>query len=737
MEDFSFYVTNWYKFPKAGDVLYIGNDCFAAMNGLRESVTNFCSVSIEESISSAWQKNHRRQFACIISIAEIEKYQSPTNILREWRNLLTTGGVLLLGMNNRLGLRYFCGDRDPYTGRNFDGVENYRRAYMKNEDKFDGRMYDKAEIEKMLNEAGWCRHKFYSVLPDLKNPFLIFADGYLPNENLAARLFPTYNFPNTVFIEEEMIYPALMENGMFHQMANAYLIECAPDGNFSDVSHVTCSIERGEKNALFTVIHGGTAEKRAIFPAGKERLATLAANMDYLAAHGLVTVKGDLQNDRYTMPYIKAETGQIYLKQLLLEDKEKFLAAMDRFRDEILRSSETVSSDKGDGWGATLARGFLDMVPLNSFFVNGEFVFYDQEFSYVNFPANAVIYRMASSFFAGNGELTKILSPHELFDRYGLTEQLSIWQRIDGEFIAALRKLKDFAEYHKKVWRNADVVNANRQRMNYSADEYQRLFVDIFHNADTRKLIVFGSGNFARKFLALFKYDYSVYAIIDNNKDKWGEEIAGIAIQSPDILKNLGKGEYKIIICIKDYLSVMKQLDALGIVDYGIYDPNKNYPRKRKPIASPTEQESSAQKKYHTGYIAGVFDLFHIGHLNMFRRAKEQCEYLIVGVVTDDGVREGKKVEPFVPFAERVEMVKSCRYVDEVVEIPSQYADTDMAWRLHNFDVQFSGSDYEHDPVWLAKKKWLEDRGSTMIFFPYTQSTSSTKIKQLIEKRLV
>ena len=144
-----------------------------------------------------------------------------------------------------------------------------------------------------------------------------------------------------------------------------------------------------------------------------------------------------------------------------------------------------------------------------------------------------------------------------------------------------------------------------------------------------------------------------------------------------------------------------------------------------------------SSKPYRVGYVAGVFDLFHIGHLNIIRRAKEHCDYLIVGVVSDRQVREGKKVEPFVPFEERLDMVRSCRYVDEAHEIPFEHPDTDMAWKLYRFDVQFSGSDYEHDPVWLAKKKWLEERGSTLVFFPYTQSTSSTHLKKLIEERLI
>ena len=186
----------------------------------------------------------------------------------------------------------------------------------------------------------------------------------------------------------------------------------------------------------------------------------------------------------------------------------------------------------------------------------------------------------------------------------------------------------------------------------------------------------------------------------------------------------------------------------MGIKDFHIYDPGNVFPNKRieqvaQRLAAVQGNNSVAglnksdiDKPYNVGYIAGVFDLFHIGHLNMFRRAKEQCWYLIVGVVSDEGVRLYKQAEPFVPFDERIEMVRSCKYVDEAIKLPLDFCGTRDMFKIYHFDVQFSGSDYEHDPAWLAEKEFLEKNGSTMVFFPYTQSTSSTKLKKAIENRI-
>lgn len=729
----------WYDFDENSKVLYAGHREEANAEMLMEKKVQMFCVSCVTICDKKWQQEHLQEFDYIVCVETLEKQQEPMKVLKSLCKVCSPNGRMWLGMNNRLGIRYFCGDRDIYTNRNFDGIEGYWRAYSKKDDIFQGRCYSKAELKDMLTESGWKHFHFYSVLSDLRNPALIYEENYLPNEDLVTRVFPTYNNPHTVFLEEEKLYEDLLKNGMFHEMANAFLIECSINGTLSDISHVTGSMERGREDALYTIIYkSGCVVKRAICPEAEERLEKLMQHNQDLSERGISVVDASLEKGSYVMPYMDNEIGQVYLKRLFGDNIEMFLQKMDCFRDLILQSSEIVKEDIGDGEGVLLRKAYLDMIPLNSFYDNGTFVFFDQEFCRENYPANVIIYRMVTSFYAGS-DLDKILPRTILYERYGLTKQLERWSQMAWEFIYELRKEKELYSYHMACRRNSEEVHSNRQRMNYSADEYQRLFVDIFHHADTRKLILFGSGNFTRKFLKLYQTDYPVYAIVDNDQDKWGKEFEGFIIQSPNLFHQLDKGEYKVLICIKNYLSVMGQLDSMGVTEYSIYDSHKEYPRKRNPIIDTPNigKENNMPKKYHIGYISGVFDLFHVGHLNMFKRAKELCDYLIVGVVTDEGVRKVKKVETFVPFEERIEIVRSCRYVDETVEIPLDYDNTRDAFRLHHFDCQFSGSDYEEDSFWISNKEFLEQNGSTMVFFPYTESTSSSKIKSLIEKRLL
>lgn len=660
-----------------------------------------------------------------------EKSTQYDKIIQYAKASLSSNGTLYIAANNRLGIRYFCGDRDPYTMRNFDGIENYRRAYSKKEDNFSGRMYSKNELKIMLEKAGFEKFKFYSVFSDLNNPHIIIADEYYPNEDLANRIFPTYNYPDTVFLEEETLYQGLIDNNLFHQMANGYLIECTVNSQLSDVLYVTSSIDRGEKVATITIIHNNNmVEKKAAYPEGDQRLKDLYVNLCDLKKHGINVVNADLVDNVLSMPFINAETGQLHLKKLISQSPEKFLQEMDYFRSLILKSSDIVQEDVNDGSGVILAKGYIDFVPLNSFYINNDFVLYDQEAYIENLPANAIIYRMITSFYAGNPLCEQIISQDTLFKRYGLFPKMKEWQRIEHEFLVTLRKEKELSIYHEKCRRNYETVASNRLKINFSETEHKRLFEDVFSDVDNKKIILFGSGKYAERFISMYGKDYKVFAIIDNNKSKQGHTLDGIPIYAPSFISDMSAENIKIIICIKDFMSVLMQVKEMGIMHYSVFDPGRTYPRKFISELEALPDNVNTPKKYHIGYVAGVFDMYHIGHLNLFRRAKDECDYLIVGVVPDKGVYENKHKYPIIPCDERVEIVKSCRYVDYAVELPLNCRSIQDAYKMFSFDCMFTGTDYVNDSYWLTAKEYLKKRGSDLVFLPYTEKTSSTKIRE-------
>ncbi len=133
-------------------------------------------------------------------------------------------------------------------------------------------------------------------------------------------------------------------------------------------------------------------------------------------------------------------------------------------------------------------------------------------------------------------------------------------------------------------------------------------------------------------------------------------------------------------------------------------------------------------KKYKIGYTAGVYDMFHIGHLNILKRAKEQCEYLIVAVSTDELVEKSKNKRPIIPYEERKQIVEAIKYVDKVV--PQENKDKIAAYKKYHYDAMFVGDDWKGSELFTKCEEELKKYGSEVVYFPYTQGTSSTILRE-------
>lgn len=138
------------------------------------------------------------------------------------------------------------------------------------------------------------------------------------------------------------------------------------------------------------------------------------------------------------------------------------------------------------------------------------------------------------------------------------------------------------------------------------------------------------------------------------------------------------------------------------------------------------------EKKWIIGYTAGVFDLFHIGHVNLLRSAKSLCDRLIVGVSVDDLVKYKNKT-PIIPYEDRKEVVRACKYVDCV--IPQENMDKFKAWKKLKFDYMFVGDDWFGTEKWKKIENQLKKVGVKIIYFPYTKGISSTLINEIIMEK--
>lgn len=140
------------------------------------------------------------------------------------------------------------------------------------------------------------------------------------------------------------------------------------------------------------------------------------------------------------------------------------------------------------------------------------------------------------------------------------------------------------------------------------------------------------------------------------------------------------------------------------------------------------------EKKYKIGYTQGVYDMFHIGHLNLLNHAKEYCDYLIVGVNADTLVQDYKHKTPVIPELERAEIVRNIKAVDEVVI--AHTLDKEVALSLHHFDAIFIGDDWKGNARWEQTGKDLAKHGVELVFLPHTDGVSSTELRPVEGKKV-
>lgn len=132
------------------------------------------------------------------------------------------------------------------------------------------------------------------------------------------------------------------------------------------------------------------------------------------------------------------------------------------------------------------------------------------------------------------------------------------------------------------------------------------------------------------------------------------------------------------------------------------------------------------------GFTAGAFDMFHVGHLNLIKNAKARCDYLIVGVNTDELIAEYKQKRAVVPLEERLQILEAIKYVDEV--IPVDTLDKEIMWKRKRFDTVFIGDDWKGSDRWSETEQIMKKYGVEVIYLPYTTGTTSTLLREKLKE---
>lgn len=530
---------HWYDFKKDADVLEIGAG-FGTLTGvLCEKCAHVTVTEKSEFRAKAIAKRYEaignlevyagdvsdiafdKKFDYILLIGLLERIGNGTGDIRYYaeylsklKALLKEDGKLLFAVDNRMGLKYFCGAAEPYTNKAFVGLNRYKQ-------KAKGYTFSKKEVEDIVANAGFEHSKFYYPLPDYKFPQLIYTDSYLPEKNVKERLVPYYTRNDTLVAHELELYEDITENGVFPFFANSFLVECALINEPGEVVYAAISADRGKEKSFTTSIYEkGIVKKAFLYPEGRENADALIANMSELKKRGIPVVE-HVQDEKgiITQPFIPWPTLSNVLKNLIKTDVEKFLAVIEQIYSYIIQSSEQVPEsgnalrkrlleelqekdnlnveqkaeekerlEKID-FGPILKKAYIELIPLNCFYSIEEdkYLYFDQEFVRENYPAGYVMFRAIHYIYCFIQSADEYYPKQKLIEKYGLNDTWQYYINEEIRFQSEVRKHELFKQFNqwtkvdnKRITDNAGRLESEEEIIaNYRVSDKMKKIWDI------------------------------------------------------------------------------------------------------------------------------------------------------------------------------------------------------------------------------------------------------------------
>jgi phosphorylcholine metabolism protein LicD/precorrin-6B methylase 2 len=482
-------IISWFNFKPDAKVLEIGAG-FGAITGTlckkcRHVTVTEKSLFRAESIAKRYERfdnldiyagnfedtQLKQKYDYIVLIGFLENLGGGTSdkkiyaeYLRKIKDMLNSDGKILLAVENRFGLRYFCGATEPHTNRAFDGINGYPKGTS-------GCSFSKQELEEILELAGLKDVKFYYPLPDYKLTQLVYTDSYLPEKNLKERLIPYYLRNDTLVASENELYDDIVKNNVFPFFSNSYFVECSLDGTFCNISYAAITTDRGLYGSYTTTIHeDGFVRKMPLYQNGEENAKHLYENILDLQSRGIPVAIHTWKNGGLELPFINQETLSNYIKGIFENKIEEVIEILDHLYAFILNSSEEVTSienaliehienEKGTDpsgldWGPILRKAYIELIPLNCFYEKGKFLFFDQEFVRRNYPAKYILFRAIHYIYCFTPNAERIFPKKYFIEKYKMVETWDYFMKEETLFLDEVRNHQLYKQFYK--WSRLD-----------------------------------------------------------------------------------------------------------------------------------------------------------------------------------------------------------------------------------------------------------------------------------------
>lgn len=408
---------------------------------------------------------------------------STVDYLKFLAELLDEDGRIILSVDNKFGVKYFAGSNDPYTGKKFDSVTGYVNEKNKHY------TYSRKKIKDMLVKAGLENMNFYYPMPDYRLPNIIFSDKSIPNSTNFDRYEPYTRENEEVFLNEiQMLREILKEDSNnFKLFCNSFLIEASKKEIELKYRCISFNNMRKAKYRLLTRIGEEFVSKQATNVFSNEHYCDLKNNLEIFKEDGYKTldfIDGDIFKSKYENS--ERMMTNILSEYLENENYDEFYKLVDAFinllkeKTHKLEENEKTVFDKykinvnNPEKYLYLKHGFWDANFSNCFYIDNEFVFFDQEWLEENLPLEYIVYKC----FYYNNSIRRYLDFNDIVSRYGLSEDVEELEKLDKVLQEEIRddKILDF-------YKNINLVNWNSHMDSYNerVNETIRMKSEIEH----------------------------------------------------------------------------------------------------------------------------------------------------------------------------------------------------------------------------------------------------------------
>lgn len=485
---------NWYPFKAGAQVLEISAG-YGALTGvisrncklvtvLEESKTRAECIAkrykdinnISIVVGTYKDIDAENQYDYVVVEQTVNTRKKMEQIVENLFPFLKEDGKLLFVTENRLGMKYWCGVPDPVNHRLYDGIRG------------KSNLMNRKELRETLAQNEWIKGwNIYYPFPDYRLPQAIYTDYYLPKASVKDRVifYYTKEQEKDLICLEREICDELIADGVFHIFSNSFLVECSKTDFKAEIIFAAMSTDRGKEHGFATVISShDTVQKRILFDEGKENLKLIHSNQQELMKHDIGCIEEELFENMIEMPYIKEKSLIEHLKELFLREELKEVEIVfDELYRRISDSSKQVGFDEcaikdqrltKENAGVILEKAYIDMIPYNSFWINGQIFFYDQEFVKNNFPAKYVLFRALRYTYIYISQAEKILPLDYFKKKYGLEQIWQVFEQEETVFVEDNRNYDLFSKFYEWAGVSSEQIDSNIDRMTSAVQEEKR-----------------------------------------------------------------------------------------------------------------------------------------------------------------------------------------------------------------------------------------------------------------------